>query len=329
MRKSGFMVTAALLAGVFLPAWTGCENVAETLLVGDHDVPYQKLGINMFPRNRSTGDLESQMRDIKDLGINTIRVTFWFDSQYMPTLYSSRDFSQFDEVMDAAEATGIEVVPILAYVPDWLWGVSGWESVFIDQYVKPVVSRYRDRVNYWEIWNEPDENSHYYGVLDGSAEDYYNLLAQVAPVIRSLDPTARIITAATANVVEDGLAKYEWTKRLLELGAARHADILNIHYYSSLDIELSAVVAPLVQGSGMSVWVTETGKAGQSKQLDYFEQTLPYIDKSLDPERIYWYCYVQGAGRSETKHPDDTYGLVTAWGGGRTESPLYTHLKNR
>lgn len=61
----------------------------------------------------------------------------------------------------------------------------------------------------------------------------------------------------------------------------------------------------------------------------YFDRNMPYIEKSLNPERIFWYCYVSGAGENEQKHPDDTYGIVTVYEDVRYESSLYTHLKNR
>jgi len=323
MRKAVLTLLFILSASF----WTGCGEIAQMVLVGGAEVPYGKLGINMFPRNRTMGDLLSQMQDIKSLGFNSIRVTFWFDEQYMQTRYSSYDFTSFDELMNAAEAAGLEVVAILGYVPGWLQGNSNWKSTFLSSYVYPVVSRYKNRINYWEVWNEPDELK--YNVLDGSADDYFDLLKRVSAVIRAVDPSSRIITAATANIVADGLAKFDWTRRLLELGASQYADILNVHYYSDLDIELSAVGGPMVSNAGMTIWVTETGKKGQSGQKSYFTDILPYVDKSLNPERIFWYCYVEHDERNLSEAPDTTYGLLTAWGGERHDSSLYLYLKGR
>lgn len=324
MKKTAI---AALISLTLAFAWAGCGELEEAVLVGGAEPPYHKMGVNVFPRNRSATDLLSQMYDIKSLGMNSIRVTFWFDSQYMSSSRSKRDFSQFDEVVNAAEAAGLEIVAILAYVPDWLRGNSGWKTTFINQYAYPVVSRYKNRIDYWEVWNEPDEMT--YDVLNGSADDYFDLLKQVSQVIRATDPSAKILTAATANIVADGLSKFEWTKRLLDLGAAQYADILNVHYYSELDIELSAVAGPLVAQAGMTVWVTETGKTGHNNMESYFNTVMPYIDKSINPERIYWYCYVEGEGVNERISPDSTYGLVTMWNGTRHESSLYSALKYR
>ncbi len=306
---------------------SGCQDVTETLLIGGTDVPYHKLAMNMFPRNRTAGSLASQMAEIKALGITSIRVTFWFDTFYMRSASSSHDFEKFDEVVNAAAAEGLEIVAILAYVPDWLQGSSSWKSTFVNEYVTPVVSRYKNSVKYWEIWNEPDELK--YNVLDGSVGAYFNLLETVSPVIRSIDPSAKIVAAATVNIVADGLDKFDWTKTLINMGLKSYADVLNIHYYADVEFELSAVGGPMVQDANMAVWVTEVGVTGQSNQYGYFINNMAWIEKSLAPERIYWYTYIQGAGEDEETHPDETYGLVTYYGNVRYESFLYTHLKER
>lgn len=324
MRKP---IYAFLLAVIFAVGALSCGDVEKTLLVGGTEVPYDKLSINMFPRNRSLGSLTSQMADVKKLGFKAVRVTFWFDAQFMPSADSARDYTKFDEVVDAAEENGLEIIAILAYVPDWLEGDTNWKTTFVNDYVSPVVSRYSGRIKYYEVWNEPDEMTH--NVLDGSASDYFDLLKKVSSAIRSKDSSATIVSAATASIVTDGVAKWNWTQELLDSGLSKYADVLNIHYYSELDIELSSFGGNMAKNTDMRIWVTETGKGVQSKQKSYFEEVVPYIEKSLAPERIFWYCYVEGEGEDEAIASESTYGLVTNYNGERTESPLYTHLKSR
>ena len=315
----------ALLASllVFFP---GCGSVEETLLVGGGEVPYGKLGITIFPRNRVMGDLATQMQDIKSLGFKHVRITFWFDESYMSSLRGGRRFAHFDEAVNAARAAGLEVVGILGYVPNWLRG-GGWKNVFVSQYVNPLVRRYGGSVKYWEVWNEPDELT--YDVLNGTPEDYFDLLKKVSSAIRAINPGLTIVSAATANITADGLDKFNWTERLMELGLSNYVDVLNFHYYADLELELSAFGGPLVKKWGGRVWVTEIGKSGQAAQKSYFEKNVAYVNKSLNPELIFWYCYVQGAGRNEKVSQEQTYGLRTVSGGAVIDSPLYVHLKNR
>ncbi|VAX21507.1 hypothetical protein MNBD_NITROSPINAE02-2121 [hydrothermal vent metagenome] len=293
------------------------------------NIPYSKIGINAFPRNLTAGNAAGQMNDIKSLGINYIRINLWFDNFYMASAGSNPSFVKFDQAISAAESAGLDILAILHPIPTWLRGQGGWKSTYLNSYVKPVVSRYKGRVKSWEIWNEPDNVDSRFGVLDGSADNYFELLKETSAVIRNIDPSGVIVAASAMSIVLDGLSKLNWTKRLIDLGLANYADILNIHYYSDLDVELGTVVKATVAQSGMRVWVTETGKKGHAGQLSYFSSIMPYINISLNPERIYLYCYVEGAIQNQTVPPDTTYGLLTMYGGVRSESSLYTHLKNR
>ncbi|MBF0169689.1 MAG: cellulase family glycosylhydrolase, partial [Nitrospinae bacterium] len=216
--------------------FAACGSATETALVGGHEVPYQKLGMNVFPRNTVFGDANQQMADIAAMGITAVRINLWFDTHYMANANAARNFTLLDAAVNAARANNLEIVGILCYVPEWLKGRADWKAVYLNSYVIPVVTRYKGKINYWEIWNEPDELD--YGVLNRTPEDYYDLVRRVAPTIRALDPGCSILSAATANIVADGTAKWDWTRALLNLGIKNYADILNFHYYGDLEYEL-------------------------------------------------------------------------------------------
>jgi hypothetical protein len=329
MRKTKPITSLLALAFVALALVTACANQSpsETALSGGSQTPYDKVGLTMFPGNRTAGSLTSQMSDIKTLKVKWVRATFWFDTTYMASRGTTPNFARFDEIVASAEAADLDVLPILAYVPNWLSGSSDWKTVFVNDYVIPLVKRYKGRIKNWEVWNEPDEFK--YNVLNGSAEDYFELLKLVSAAIRANDPSATVVSAAVTNITGGGITKWEWLQKLINLGLSKHADVLNLHFYADQDIELSSIGGPTVQKAGMKVWVTETGKSGQNLQKSYFDSNMKYIDKSVAPERIYWYCYVQGEGVNEESVPSDSYGLITYSGGLRYESTLYTHLKTR
>ena len=300
-------------------------KTSETVAGGSGSIPYSKIGLNVFPGNRTAGPLVDQMRDISSIGVRYIRVNFWFDTIYMNAPHSSPNFTRFDEMVDAADAAGLEVLGILGPAPAWLTGSGDWMGVFAQKYVTPVVSRYKGRVSHWEVWNEPDGST---PPLDGTPEMYFQLLTAAHNAIKAADPGAKVVAGATVNIVSEGGAKVAWMNRLVDLGLKQQADILNFHYYSGLDVTLATAARTVVERTGLPVWVTETGIIGQDRQLDYFNKNVPYIDKALNPERIYWYCYIQGEGEHEETHPADTYGIVTVYDGQRYESPLYGLLKS-
>lgn len=77
--KKIFLPLMAALAFFSGAVFSGCLQIPELILVGETDIPYEKLAINMFPRNQTAGSAASQMQDVKSLGINVARANFWFD----------------------------------------------------------------------------------------------------------------------------------------------------------------------------------------------------------------------------------------------------------
>jgi len=61
------------------------------------------------------------------------------------------------------------------------------------KYVEATVSRYKDLVKEWEVWNEPNPK-------DGGYEEYSNLLIKTARLIKKIQPEAKIIGFSTAGI---------------------------------------------------------------------------------------------------------------------------------
>jgi hypothetical protein len=93
-------------------------------------------------------------------------------------------------------------------------------------YVRFVVSHFKDRIHYYEIWNEPG---------DVAVRDYANLVRHVVPVIREEDPGASIIIGAIHGSWENGYPGYGDYQRFS----------LAVDYLNEL---LLSGVAPLVDG---------------------------------------------------------------------------------
>lgn len=85
-----------------------------------------------------------------------------------------------------------------------------------DRWVRALVERYRDRVDAWEIWNEPDLNK----VV--TPEAYTAFFIRTATTIRSAQPKARIIGLALCHEVDGFAATF-----LRDLAAAGQADLLS------------------------------------------------------------------------------------------------------
>jgi parallel beta-helix repeat protein len=109
--------------------------------------------------------------------------------------------------------------------PAWWFDTQDDRDKFID-YARFMVQHFKDRVRYFEIWNEP------IGLHPGgcpgsvSANDYAILVTQVIPVIRQVDPQAKIVAGAMPKFFED---VRQALLMVLESGIASQVDALSWH----------------------------------------------------------------------------------------------------
>ena len=88
-------------------------------------------------------------------------------------------------------------------------------------YVRTTVQRYKDRVHYWEIWNEPNEH-------DMPVQIYAELVKRGSDAVRAADPQAKVIGGALSRV------DAPYLKALFELGIGPYVDIVSYHPYAEL-----------------------------------------------------------------------------------------------
>lgn len=77
-------------------------------------------------------------------------------------------------------------------------------------FVFKTVERYRGRVRFWEMWNEPDlKDEHGNGVFwSGSREDYYQLLKVGYLAAKAADPSAVVLFGGLAYWTDPGFFPY-------------------------------------------------------------------------------------------------------------------------
>jgi polysaccharide biosynthesis protein PslG len=134
------------------------------------------------------------------------------------------------------------------------------------KFVKATVLRYKDKVHYWEIWNEPN-HPHYWGApVDGV--EYGKLVLETAKVIKGNDPSAKIIAGALAGIDPS------FTDQFLSAGSADYIDIITFHNYAELPedrIYLAADEWNIINKYKPSIelWQGECGYPSHSNTRDY------------------------------------------------------------
>ncbi|HEY9248192.1 MAG TPA: hypothetical protein VIO38_03635, partial [Rariglobus sp.] len=103
-----------------------------------------------------------------------------------------------------------------------------------DEYVRRMVTRYRDKIRYWEVWNEPDIPFLRPAPGMTNAEAYYQLISRAAPIIRDLDPDGQVIMSPAYYLKKrsnpEGYQP-DFTQRFIEMGGMKFVDIYSIHFY--------------------------------------------------------------------------------------------------
>jgi len=84
-------------------------------------------------------------------------------------------------------------------------------------HVREAVTKYRGRVKYWEVMNEPN--------FSMSPEQYAELVKQLVPIIKGADPAAKVMGPDTCGI------DLGWHERLYKAGGGRLLDAISIHDY--------------------------------------------------------------------------------------------------
>lgn len=179
---------------------------------------------------------------------------------------------KYDTIVRQAEAHGLEVVFRLDNPPAWtraggdLVGVQAPPDDPADfaAFARTVADRYKGRVRYYQIWNEPNIYPEW-GEQPVSPEAYAELLAGAARAIRSVDPEAVIVLAAMAATTayagdtEPGgnLNDLIYLQRLYDAGAAEWFDVLAVQGYGLWSGPLDRRMHPLVLNFGRARYVRD------------------------------------------------------------------------
>jgi len=119
---------------------------------------------------------------------------------------SKGNIDKLDKVIDDAAKYGLTV----------LAQFTGEEQCTAD-FVRQVVTRYKGRVKYWEIFNEPN--------LRMPADKYVPMCKELYGIIKQIDPDAKVASPALCGV------NLQWHKQFYDLGGKGCCDILSIHDY--------------------------------------------------------------------------------------------------
>ncbi|MEA2518008.1 MAG: large repetitive protein, partial [Chloroflexota bacterium] len=231
--------------------------------------PRSIVGLNTFlsepdPARRSF--VEWQARRLEDARVSQIRETFVWNR--LEPRKGWFEWAKFDQAVEISAAHGIGILGVLAFSADWASSapstVTGsrrslyppTDLADFAAYVRAVVHRYRDRIDEWEVWNEPNHPKFWYP--SPNVVRYAAMLHVAAAVIRSEDPGSTIVLGGIVGT------DISYLDRLRAAGGWPDFDVLAIHGYVRLSPEASGLggwfdrAMTYVEKYGVKpVWLTE------------------------------------------------------------------------
>ncbi len=151
-------------------------------------------------------------------------------------------WAKYDDIVALTDDEGQEIIARLSNPPSWSRSLPDATvgalappddlSDFAD-FAAAVAERYRGRIRYYQIWNEPNGNDEW-GFGDVSPEQYTLLLCQAYQRIKAADPQAVVLAGAlTPTLALDGrnMNDLVYLQRMYNSGAGDCFDIMSAQGY--------------------------------------------------------------------------------------------------
>jgi beta-xylosidase len=219
-----------------------------------------------FDGTSDTKRIQRHLRLAKELGVKYLRCAFsWNGIEKSQGAY---DWRFWDNLVDLANQQGIELIPYVAYTPEWaaskneeFWRQPPRDSRLFADFMYQIANRYKGKIHAWELWNEPDLHEYW----TGSAENFAELVKQAAVQVRRADPQAVIVLGGMSGGPDEFFRKL-----ISEYHVDGYVDVIAMHAYAeSWDEDRSEAVYQkrleqmyeLVQATGADLWLNEMGYA--------------------------------------------------------------------
>jgi len=193
-------------------------------------------------------------------------------------------------------------------------------------FVRTVATRYRGKINAYEIWNEPNLPQ----FCSASVDQILLLTREAAQIIHEVDPTALVVSPSATE--SKGLA---WLSEFLSKGGGQYVDVIGYHLY--VNPQPPEAMVPLVQqirqlmaNNGQAakpIWNTEANWFSP-KPFPSEDSAAAYLARSYilnwaaGVQRLYWYAWDNHAVLVATTQQDSQ----TLTPAGRAYASVYQWL---
>jgi hypothetical protein len=218
------------------------------------------------------------------------------------------NFARLDEYVTIAQQKRVKVLLPLVGTPKWAStrpeetkngtppGFAAGPADLDDwrNFVRAVATRYKGKIEAYEIWNEPNEDNFW----TGTVEQLVDMTREAFQIIKSVDPSALVVSPACT--VESGP---QYLDGFLNKGGGKYVDVIGYHFYVRAKppeamIDIATRVKDILRANHIDkpIWNTEAGWA-DPKPFPSDELGAAYVARALilawasGVSRFYWYAW--------------------------------------
>lgn len=201
------------------------KNITRYCVMSDQSkTKCSMFGMNFHMERPNVEQVDKTLKLLSFAGVSSVRA--WWDWGIAEYYKGKFNWETFDSQVRLAQKHNIELLCIIGrvYGPKW----TGSKKAFAppdnmhdwNNYVEKVVSRYKGKVKYWEIWNEPDIAFK----IKHNPLIYVELLKRAYKTIKSIDPDAKVVGICGSFM--------KFIEPVVRAGALKYMDIFSYHCYS-------------------------------------------------------------------------------------------------
>ncbi len=249
------VLIAAVLANILIPAAIsvrrGSSEYHAPRLIPNTDV--NPFGANFFlDREVEEWKLRKTLQMAQDTGLGWVKQQFTWEEieplrkgEFFDERIRRSSWEKYDRIVDMCEEYGLQIIARLDRPPDWTREDNTYKERPPDDFedygdfVYTFVDRYRGRIKYVQVWNEPNIFPEW-GNRPVDPVDYVDLLRVAYQRAKQADPNVYVLSAPMAITrgqvhPEPGkwisMSEIQFWDEMYQAGAKDHFDILSANAF--------------------------------------------------------------------------------------------------
>lgn len=207
--------------------------------------------------------VKNRLEWMKDLGVHWERTGMGWDA-IEPTT-GTFTFEVNDNVLRVLEENGVRGYAVCGYGAAWFKDRTAMTTdddyAGFGRYLGRAMERYKNRVKYWSLWNEP--NISVFWTPQPNPNDYAKLMKVTWETARRVSPQIKICAPVIAPLPQ---WDRPFVEKLYQLGCGKYFDVFDYHYYRiqpperEVPEELAEIRAVMRRyGDDKPIFISESG----------------------------------------------------------------------